>query len=82
MVVLEGAARQGVEEGVVDGVEVVHAEGEGDDTLAAIAAKAAVGDAPVTVVTADRGLAERVRRTGAEVVGPRWLLDRLSPPTG
>lgn len=31
----------------------------------------------VTVVTADRALAERVRETGAEVVGPRWLLDRF-----
>jgi hypothetical protein len=82
VVVLEGAARRGVEEGVADGVEVVHARGEGDDTLAALAAKAAAADEPVTVVTADRGLAERVRRTGAEVVGPRWLLDRLSQPTG
>ncbi len=25
----------------------------------------------------DRALAERVRETGAEVVGPRWLLDRF-----
>jgi hypothetical protein len=33
--------------------------------------------APVTVVTADRGLAARVEATGAEVVGPSWLLDRL-----
>jgi hypothetical protein len=30
------------------------------------------------VVTADRDLADRVRATGAEVVGPRWLLDRLT----
>jgi hypothetical protein len=82
VVVLEGAARQGVEEGVADGVEVVHAPGEGDDTLAALAAKAGAADEPVTVVTADRGLADRVRRSGAEVVGPRWLLDRLRPPTG
>jgi hypothetical protein len=28
-------------------------------------------------VTADRGLAERARKVGADVVGPRWLLDRL-----
>ena len=39
VLVLEGAARNGVEEGVVDGVEVVHAPGEGDDTVAAIAAE-------------------------------------------
>jgi hypothetical protein len=31
----------------------------------------------VTVVTADRELADRVRAADAEVVGPRWLLDQL-----
>ena len=34
VVVLEGKARAGVQEGVVDGVEVVHARGTGDDALA------------------------------------------------
>jgi hypothetical protein len=29
------------------------------------------------VVTADRGLRERVAAVGAEVRGPGWLLDRL-----
>jgi rRNA-processing protein FCF1 len=57
----------------VDGVEVVHAPGEGDDTIAAIAE--AHGE--VIVVTADRELAERVRAANAEVVGPSWLLDKL-----
>ena len=74
VLVLEGAARNGVEEGVVDGVEVVHALGEGDDTVAAIAAEAAED---VFVVTADRRLSQRVRGSGAEVFGPNWLLDRL-----
>jgi inactivated superfamily I helicase len=78
VVVLEGAARRGVDEGTADGVEVVHAPGEGDETLAAIATKVAAAGERVTVVTADRGLAERVRRVGAEVVGPKWLLDQLS----
>ena len=72
VVVLEGAARRGVAEGEADGVEVVHAPGEGDDTLAA---RSTPG---VTLVTADRALAERARSTGAEVVGPRSLLDRLA----
>jgi uncharacterized protein YaiI (UPF0178 family) len=72
-VVLEGQAKAGADEGVLDGVEVVHAPGEGDDTIAALAA--AHQDA--VVVTADRGLAERVRATGGDVVGPTWLLDRL-----
>ena len=74
--VLEGQSRAGADESVVDGVEVVHAPGEGDDTIVAVAARAtASGD--VVVVTADRELAARVRATSAEVVGPRWLLDRL-----
>jgi rRNA-processing protein FCF1 len=71
--VLEGKARAGADEAVADGVEVVHASGEGDDTIAAIAA----AHREVIVVTADRGLAERVRATDAEVVGPSWLLDQL-----
>jgi hypothetical protein len=72
-VVLEGQSRAGADKGVADGVEVVHARGEGDDTIAAVAADHLV----VIVVTADRGLADRVRATGAEVVGPSWLLERL-----
>ena len=72
-IVLEGQAKAGADEGVVDGVEVVHAPGEGDDTIAAIAEQQ--GD--VVVVTADRGLADRVRVADGEVVGPSWLLDRL-----
>ena len=79
-VVLEGQARAGVEEGEADGVDVVHAPGEGDDTIAALAEAhqdAAGAPGTVVVVTADRGLAGRVRATGADVVGPSWLLDRL-----
>lgn len=72
-VVLEGQAKRGADEATVDGVAVVHAPGEGDDTIAAIARE---HDAAV-VVTADRGLAERVRAAGGDVVGPTWLLDRL-----
>jgi len=75
VLVLEGQARQGVAAGIADGVEVVHAPGVGDDTLAALAAES---DQPVVLVSADRRLAERVRRSGAEVVGPTWLLDRLT----
>jgi len=57
----------------VDGVEVVHASGEGDDTIAAIAED----HREVIVVTADRELARQVRAANAEVVGPTWLLDQL-----
>jgi hypothetical protein len=72
-IVVEGRARAGADEAVVDGVEVVHAPGAGDDTVAAIA-EAHRG---AIVVTADRELAERARAAGAEVVGPTWLLDQL-----
>ena len=72
-VVLEGQACRGTDESDIDGVAVVHAPGEGDDTIAAIAA----ADDEVVVVTADRGLAERVRASVGTVVGPSWLLDRL-----
>ena len=72
-IVLEGQARSGADEGDADGVVVVHAPGEGDDTIAAIAE----AQREVIVVTAARALAERVRAANAEVVGPSWLLDQL-----
>jgi hypothetical protein len=71
VVVLEGAARAGVPEGSLGGVRVVHAAGSGDDAVAGLSGPG------VTVVTADRGLAERVRAAGGEVVGPSWLLSQL-----
>ncbi|HEX7276205.1 MAG TPA: hypothetical protein VF244_02430 [Acidimicrobiales bacterium] len=77
VVVLEGAATRGVEEATADGVEVVHARGEGDDTLAALAAALTGAGKLVTLVSADRELGQRARRAGADVVGPNWLLDRL-----
>jgi hypothetical protein len=76
VVVLEGQARAGAAVGIADGVEVVHAPGVGDDTLARLAAESSE---PVVLVSADRGLAERVKRSGGDVVGPSWLLDRLVP---
>jgi len=72
-VVLEGRSRAGAHEAEVDGVQVVHAPGDGDDTIATIAET----NRDVVVVTADRELAARVRAADAEVVGPGWLLDQL-----
>jgi hypothetical protein len=72
-IVLEGLARSGADEGDADGAAIVHAPAEADDTIAAIAATSP----GVVVVTADCALAERVRAAGAEVLGPRWLLDQL-----
>ncbi len=74
VVVLEGQFKKGVDPALDAGVEIVHAAGSGDDTIVALAAGAG---GPVVVVSADRGLAERVRTSGADVVGPTWLLDQL-----
>ena len=57
----------------VGGVEVVVVR-DADDELAA---RCSPG---VTLVTSDRGLADRARSAGADVVGAGWLLDRLPPP--
>ena len=77
VVVLEGVARQGVEESELNGLRVVHAPQSGDDAIAALAAHAAADGQTVTVVTADRELRDRTQKAGGDVVGPRWLLDRV-----
>ncbi|MCG8914261.1 NUDIX domain-containing protein [Actinokineospora sp. PR83] len=72
VLVVEGRAR-GI--GSVDGVTVVDSPGEGDDTIVEQARAHAGG--PCFMVTADRELRARCAAEGAEVLGPRWLLDRL-----
>jgi hypothetical protein len=74
VIVLEGAARAGADESASDGVTVLHAQGSGDDLLVAVAGKTA---GQVTLVSADRGLRQRVESLGADVVGPGWLIDRI-----
>ncbi|HLU60149.1 MAG TPA: hypothetical protein VKZ81_32205 [Pseudonocardia sp.] len=77
--VLEGAAA-GVEDlPTHPRLAVVHAEADGDAAIAALAAEL-VADGPVVVVTADRGLRERVRAAGATTLGPHALLDALPGP--
>jgi hypothetical protein len=67
ILVVEGKAR-----GISDapGVRVVSAPGAGDDTIVELVERLG-GQA--TVVTADRGLRERVTALGATVVGPSTL---------
>ncbi|MFG2591903.1 NTP pyrophosphohydrolase [Streptomyces sp. NPDC048438] len=77
VLVVEGAARQ-VES--VPGVRVEAASGSGDDLIAALAA-AAHGARPCVVVTADRGLRQRVEAYGARCTGPRTVRP-LPPPRG
>ena len=74
VVVLEGAARGGVEAGVAGGVTVLHAAGSGDDTLLAVTADA---ESQVTLVSADRALCQRAEGLGADVARPGWLIDLL-----
>jgi rRNA-processing protein FCF1 len=62
----------------------VHAAGSGDDAIVDVVRRATgSSDArPVTVVTADRGLRERVRALGAQTMGPGALWDRLDRAGG
>jgi hypothetical protein len=74
VVVLEGQARSGVEEGERECVKIVHAPGSGDDKIVEVASRSSE---PVTLVTADRGLRSRTTSQNVQIVGPNWLLDRL-----
>lgn len=78
IVVLEGAAKRAAAEGETEGLIVVHAPRSGDDTIAAVVAQQPAEGRAVTVVTADRELRGRVQQSGADTVGPRWLLERLA----
>ncbi|MEU1727295.1 NUDIX domain-containing protein [Nonomuraea sp. NPDC005692] len=71
--VVEGAARSTPE---IPGLQVVAATGSGDDAIVDVVAQAKPWER-VLVVTADRGLRERVAELGAEIEGPRWLLSQL-----
>ena len=79
VVVLEGDARAGVDEGLEDDVIVVHAPAGGDDTLVEVAADAARVRDQVLLVSADRELGRRVEATGGRVTTPGWLLSVLAP---
>lgn len=76
-VVLEGEARQAT--GPAEGLLVDRAAADGDAAIVARVESILTSseEARVVVVTADRGLAARVERLGADVVGPTRLLDAL-----
>ena len=77
VVVLEGAAKAAASD-EFEGVRVVLADASGDDAIVDVVAASTDADR-ITVVTADRGLRDRIEALGAESVGPRWLLDRIDP---
>ncbi|MFE0191220.1 NTP pyrophosphohydrolase [Streptomyces sp. NPDC058989] len=72
VLVVEGAAR-GVAS--VEGVRVVPSPGSGDDRIVQLVADEG-GGRDCLVVTADRGLRERVQALGARVTGPRAVWGR------
>lgn len=74
VVVLEGVARSGVEEGIANDVRVLHAPRSGDDMLIAVATDAT---GQVTLVSADRALRQRAEALGARVASPGWFIDQL-----
>jgi predicted RNA-binding protein with PIN domain len=78
VLVLEGAAKAGVRAGRDAHLRTVHAPRDGDTTILDEARRATEKGRQVTVVTADRALAANVTGVGARVVGPTWLLDRLT----
>lgn len=68
IMVVEGKAK-GIES--IPGVPVYEAPKSGDDAIVELVA--AAKDRPVTVVTADRELRDRVTALGATVQGPRSI---------
>ncbi|WP_112241392.1 hypothetical protein [Kribbella monticola] len=80
VVVLEGAARRAMDDAPPLGdLQVVLADHEGDDTIVDVVKTAAITDPdrPITVITADRALRDRIKAHGAEPEGPRWLWNHL-----
>lgn len=73
VVVLEGQARSAADPEAP--VRIVRAEASGDDTIVAVAEQLAARGRVVTVVTSDRGLAERSRLVGASVLGAGTFRD-------
>jgi len=70
VLVVEGRARSVP---AVDGIEVLSAPGSGDDAIVSLVSQQTT---PTLVVTADRGLRDRVRSLGAAVSGPRTVYRR------
>lgn len=75
--VLEGAARA-ADPPRHPRLHVVRADADGDDAIVALTRD--LGGSGVLVVTADRGLRDRVRALGATCTGPATLLDALPDP--
>jgi rRNA-processing protein FCF1 len=60
-------------------VRVVAAERDGDQAIVDTVRQLMAHNSSVLVVTADRGLRNRVEELGATVAGPSWLRAYLVP---
>jgi hypothetical protein len=78
VLVLEGAAKSGWPAGESGTILTVHASGSGDDAIVDQVRARSMDRDDVVVVTADRGLRERVVAAGGSSVGPSWLLARTA----
>ncbi len=77
-VVVEGAARKvSAEDSLDPSVRLVRAAGSGDDAVVAEVRELLGRGRRVIVATSDRGLADRCRTAGAEIVGAGRLRERL-----
>ncbi|MFC9687527.1 hypothetical protein ACFTSF_03240 [Kribbella sp. NPDC056951] len=80
-VILEGAARKALDGDPLDlaPLRVILAPASGDDKITEVTADYLSPTTPpaVTVVTADRGLRQRVQPLGATTTGPSWLWTQL-----
>ena len=75
--VLEGQAKGGVPKGTDGHLRTVHATRDGDQAIVDVVRSARERGDEVVVVTADRGLQQRVEALGARTMSPSWLLDLL-----
>jgi len=77
VLVLEGQAKAGVPKGTDGHLRTVHAAKDGDATIAGEAQRARERGRDVVVITADRGLRQRVEALGCRTMSPSWLLDLI-----
>jgi predicted RNA-binding protein with PIN domain len=77
VLVLEGQAKGGVPRGKDGHLRTVHAARDGDATITSEARTLRERGDDVVVITADRGLRQRVESLGCRTMSPSWLLDLL-----
>ncbi len=77
VLVLEGQAKAGVPKGSDGHLRTVHAAKDGDAAIVDQARAACDRGDQVVVITADRGLQQRVEVLGARTMSPGWLLDLI-----